>query len=154
MLRRLGSSWEFGALLKGLTSVVVLKVERTHVIHSPHQQFLPDTRFEPRISGYKSNALFIRPRLPLPRQSTQHKLHECGNGQKHEAQHKLKSRVLRSRISEAELSSCLHSIRTNLPSHREHAIMQDTNAHFTRSQLDSTKSARFVKSNVLIRQNS
>ncbi len=30
-----GSSWGFGALLKGLTSVVVLKVERTLVIHSP-----------------------------------------------------------------------------------------------------------------------
>ncbi len=29
-----GSSWGFGALLKGLTSVVVLKVERTLVIHS------------------------------------------------------------------------------------------------------------------------
>ncbi len=28
MLRRLGSSWGFGALLKGLTSVVVLTVER------------------------------------------------------------------------------------------------------------------------------
>ncbi len=29
MLRRPGSSWEFGALLKGLTSVVVLTVEST-----------------------------------------------------------------------------------------------------------------------------
>ncbi len=35
MLRRPGSSWGFGALLKGLTSVVVLKVERALVIHSP-----------------------------------------------------------------------------------------------------------------------
>ncbi len=35
MLRRPGSSWGFGALLKGLTSVVVLKVERVLVIHSP-----------------------------------------------------------------------------------------------------------------------
>ncbi len=35
MLQRPGSSWAFGALLKGLTSVVVLKVERTLVIHSP-----------------------------------------------------------------------------------------------------------------------
>ncbi len=35
MLRRPGSSWGFGALLKGLTSVVVLKVERALDIHSP-----------------------------------------------------------------------------------------------------------------------
>ncbi len=37
MLRRPGSSWGIGALLKGLTSVVVLKVERALVIHSPHR---------------------------------------------------------------------------------------------------------------------
>ncbi len=35
MLRRPGSSWGIGALLKGLTSVMVLKVERALVIHSP-----------------------------------------------------------------------------------------------------------------------
>ncbi len=58
MLRRPGSSWGFG-----LTSVVVLKVERMLVIHSPHRQFLPDPRFEPTTSGYKSNALSMRPRL-------------------------------------------------------------------------------------------
>ncbi len=40
MLRRPGSSWGFGALLKG-TSVVVLRVERALYIHSPHRQFLP-----------------------------------------------------------------------------------------------------------------
>ncbi len=60
-----GSSWGFGALLQGLTSVVVLKVERTLVIHSPHRQFLSDLRLEPTTSGYKSDALSIRPRLPL-----------------------------------------------------------------------------------------
>ncbi len=37
---------QFGALLKGLTSVVVLKVERALYIHSPHLQFLPDLRLE------------------------------------------------------------------------------------------------------------
>ncbi len=47
-LRRPGSSWGFGALLKGLTSVV---------------DFLPELRFEPTTSGYKSDALSIRPRL-------------------------------------------------------------------------------------------
>ncbi len=62
--RRPGSSWGFDALLKGLTSVVVLKVERTLVIHSPHWQFLPDPRLEPTTSGYKSDALSIRLRLP------------------------------------------------------------------------------------------
>ncbi len=45
MLRRPGSSWGFGALLKG-TSVVVLRVERALYIHSPHLQFLPDLRLE------------------------------------------------------------------------------------------------------------
>ncbi len=41
MLRRPGSSWGFGALLKG-TSVGVLRVERALDIHSPHRQSLPD----------------------------------------------------------------------------------------------------------------
>ncbi len=47
MLRRPGSS----ALLKGLTSVVVLKVERALVIHSPHRQYLPDLGIEPATFG-------------------------------------------------------------------------------------------------------
>ncbi len=64
MLRCPGSSWGF-SLLKGLTSVVVLKVERALDIHSPHLQFLPDPRLEPATSGYKSDALSIRPQLPL-----------------------------------------------------------------------------------------
>ncbi len=32
--------------------------------HLSHGQFLPEPRFEPTTSGYKSNALSIRPRLP------------------------------------------------------------------------------------------
>ncbi len=64
MLWRPGSSWGFGALLKGLTLIVVLKVERTLIIHSPHQQFLPEPRSKPTTSGYKTDALSIRPRLP------------------------------------------------------------------------------------------
>ncbi len=52
-------------MLKGLSSVVVLKVERKLVIHSTHRQFLPDPRFEPTTSGYKSDARSIRPRLKL-----------------------------------------------------------------------------------------
>ncbi len=51
MLRRPGSSWGFGALLKGLTSVVVLKVERALVIHSLHRQSLPDLGIEPATFG-------------------------------------------------------------------------------------------------------
>ncbi len=43
MLQCPGSSWGFGALLKG-TSAVVLRVERVLYIHSPHLQFLPETR--------------------------------------------------------------------------------------------------------------
>ncbi len=46
-----GSSWGFGALLKGLTSVVVLRVERVLVIHSPHLQSLPDLRLKPTTFG-------------------------------------------------------------------------------------------------------
>ncbi len=45
-LRRPGSSGGFGALLKGLTSVV--------------DKFLPELRFDPTTSGYKSDALSIR----------------------------------------------------------------------------------------------
>ncbi len=62
MLRRPGSSWGSGALFKG-TSVVVLKEERALYIQSPHLQFLLDLRLEP--SGYKSDSLTIRPRLPF-----------------------------------------------------------------------------------------
>ncbi len=34
--------------------------------HFSRGQFLPEPRFEPITSGYKSDALSIRPRLPLP----------------------------------------------------------------------------------------
>ncbi len=51
ILRRPGSRWGIGALLKGLTSVVVLKVERALVIHSPHRQSLPDLGIEPATFG-------------------------------------------------------------------------------------------------------
>ncbi len=51
ILRRPGSSWGIGALLNGLTSVVVLKVERALVIHSPHRQSLPDLGIEPATFG-------------------------------------------------------------------------------------------------------
>ncbi len=46
--RRPGSSWGFGALLKGLTSVV------------DNSYRSRDSNFEPTTSGYKSNALSIR----------------------------------------------------------------------------------------------
>ncbi len=64
MLRRPGSSWGFGALLKG-TSIMVLRVERALYIHSPHLQFLPARDSNPRPLGYESDSLTIRPRLPL-----------------------------------------------------------------------------------------
>ncbi len=57
-----GSSWGFGALLKG-TSVVVLRVERALVIHSPHLQFLPARDSNSQPLGYESDSLTIRPRL-------------------------------------------------------------------------------------------
>ncbi len=53
-LRRPGSSWGFGALLKGLTSVVDTSCQSW------------DSNPQPRVtSGFKSNALSIRPRLPF-----------------------------------------------------------------------------------------
>ncbi len=55
-----GEHWGFGALLKGLPSVGYWRW-RERSIHSPHWQFLPEPRFEPTNSGYKS---LIRPRLP------------------------------------------------------------------------------------------
>ncbi len=56
MLRHPGSIWGFGALLKGI-SVVVLRVERALYIHSPHLQFLPawDSNLLPL--DYKSDLL-------------------------------------------------------------------------------------------------
>ncbi len=45
-----GEQLGFGALLKE-TSVVVLRVERALVNHSPHQQSLPDLRFKPTTFG-------------------------------------------------------------------------------------------------------
>ncbi len=60
-----GEQLEVRCLAQGLTSVVVSKVERTLVVHSPHRQLLPDPIFEPTTSGYKSYALSIWPRLPL-----------------------------------------------------------------------------------------
>ncbi len=63
MLRRLGSSWGFGALLKG-TSVVVLRVKRALDIHSPHLQSLPARDSNPQTLDYESDSLTIRPWLP------------------------------------------------------------------------------------------
>ncbi len=63
ILRCPGSSWGFGALLKG-TSVVVLKVERALYIHSPHLQFLPARDSNSQPFDYESDSLTIRPRLP------------------------------------------------------------------------------------------
>ncbi len=42
-----GDPYLAGALLKGLTSVVLLKVDRALYIHSPHLQSLLDLRLEP-----------------------------------------------------------------------------------------------------------
>ncbi len=61
---RPGSSWGFGALLKG-TSVVVLRVERVLYIHSPHLQFLSARDSNSQPLDYESDSLTIRPRLPL-----------------------------------------------------------------------------------------
>ncbi len=61
MLRRLGSSWGFGALLKGTS--VELSVERALYIHSPHLQFLPARDLNSQLLDYESDFLIIRARL-------------------------------------------------------------------------------------------
>ncbi len=76
MLRRPGSNWGFGSLLKG-TSVVVLRVERALYIHSPHLQFLPARDSNSQPLGYKSNSLTIRPRLPLTPSTVRHFCNFC-----------------------------------------------------------------------------
>ncbi len=62
LLRRPGSSWGVGALLKGLTSVVVLRVERALHIHYNSCQYRESN---PQPLGYESDSLTVRPRLPL-----------------------------------------------------------------------------------------
>ncbi len=59
-----GEQLGFGALLKGLTSVMVLKVERALIINSPHLQFLPDLRLEPATFGLQVRLSSIRSWLP------------------------------------------------------------------------------------------
>ncbi len=50
--------------------------------HLSRGQFLPEPRFEPTTSGYKSNALFIRPRLPFSLHLTHPKcIHTHSSGQ-------------------------------------------------------------------------
>ncbi len=63
MLRRPGSSWGFGALLKG-TSVVVLRVERERCTFTPptYNSCWPETRTP---FDYESDSLTIRPGLPM-----------------------------------------------------------------------------------------
>ncbi len=60
----LGEQLGVRCLAQGLTSVVVLRVERAMYIHSPHLQFLAawDSNLQP--FNYESDSLTIRPRLP------------------------------------------------------------------------------------------
>ncbi len=55
-LQHPGSSWGFGALLKG-TSVVVLSVERALYIQSPHLQYLLDRDSNSQPFDYESASL-------------------------------------------------------------------------------------------------
>ncbi len=63
MLRRPGSSWGFGALLKG-TSVVVLRVKRALDLHSPHLQFLPARDSNSQPFNYESDSLLLGHNFP------------------------------------------------------------------------------------------
>ncbi len=66
MLRRLGSSCGFDALLQG-TSVVVLRVEWALYIpgYIPHLQILPARDLNLRPLDYESDSLTIRPWFPF-----------------------------------------------------------------------------------------
>ncbi len=86
MLRNPGSSWGFNALLKGLTSVVVSRVERALDVHSSHLQSLPARDSNPLPLGYKFDSLSIRPRLPPDRR-------EMGSGKFLEPGFELKTPV-------------------------------------------------------------
>ncbi len=70
----------FGALLKGLTSVVVLKVER---VLPPTYNPWRTWDSNPRPSGYKSNSLSIRPRLPLKKIKKLRKLRKSNKKKKY-----------------------------------------------------------------------
>ncbi len=64
LLQRPGSSWGFGALLKG-TSVVVLRVERERCTFTPptyNSCWTWDSNSQPL--GYESDSLTIKPQLP------------------------------------------------------------------------------------------
>ncbi len=64
MLRHPGSSWGFSTLLKGLASVVVLKVERERWLFTPptdNSCQTWDSNLRPSV--YKSDSLSIRPRF-------------------------------------------------------------------------------------------
>ncbi len=65
LLWRPGSSWGFGALLNGLTSVMVLRVERERCTFTP-PTYNPCQYWDsnPWPSGHKSDSLSIRPQLP------------------------------------------------------------------------------------------
>ncbi|MCJ8740883.1 hypothetical protein PDJAM_G00064250, partial [Pangasius djambal] len=64
-LRRPGSSWGFGALPKGLTSVVVLRQEESagHSLPPPTIPAGPETQTHNLQVHLQSNSLTIRPRL-------------------------------------------------------------------------------------------
>ncbi len=68
MLRRPGSSWGFDAMLKGLTSVVVLKVENAHYSLPENSCRTRDSNPQPRVANptlyplghyYLNNNLFL-----------------------------------------------------------------------------------------------
>ncbi len=65
MLWHPGSSWGFGALLKGLISAVVLRVESAlYILTPPTNNSCRTWDSNPWPSGYKSDSLSIRPWLP------------------------------------------------------------------------------------------
>ncbi len=64
MLRWRGSSWGFGALLKGLTSVMVLNLETALYIHSPRWQSLPDRDSNSQPFDYESDSQSLSHNFP------------------------------------------------------------------------------------------
>ncbi len=64
LLRRPGSSWRSGALLRVSPQSWYWGWKRAWIIHSPHLQSCRTWDSNPQPSGYKSDSLNIRPRLP------------------------------------------------------------------------------------------
>ncbi len=107
IFRRPGSSWGIGALLKGLTSVVVLKVERALVFTPPTDNPCRTWESNRQPLGYKSNSLTIRPRLPHIPASTRTSLCFESSETKKNKKRKIAETAARNKAAYSSFPACL-----------------------------------------------